>query len=478
MKVEKTQTLLSLIRKGEPLTIGQQINLAFQLSLPAILAQLSTIVMEYIDASMVGHLGANQAASIGLISTSTWLFGGLCATISSGFSVQVAHFIGADDSANARRVLRQSITAVSVFCIVMAIVGLSISKGLPVWLGGTKEITGDATSYFLIFTLTLPAIGLNYLAGSMLRCSGNMKIPSLLNVLMCLLDVVFNALFIFPSQDYQIFGFSLHLPGAHLGVTGAALGTALAELITAILMMSYLVFRSNELKLTIDKGSFALKIDCLKRALHIGLPMACEHLIMCGAQIVSTIIVAPLGVLSIAANTFAITAESLCYMPGFGISDAATTLVGQSVGAKRIKLGKHFAHITIVMGMAVMTLMGVIMYITAPLMMAIMTPNIEIQNLGVMALRIEAFAEPMFAASIVTYGVFVGAGDTLIPSIMNLGSMWAIRLTLAAMLAPIWGLKGVWIAMCTELCFRGIIFLLKLNFSKFGYFSHKLSKAK
>ena len=112
--------------------------------------------------------------------------------------------------------------------------------------------------------------------------------------------------------------------------------------------------------------------------------------------------------------------------------------------------------------MVVMGVMGVVMYVAAPWMMGLMTPDAEVLSLGVMALRIEAFAEPMFAASIVGYGVFVGAGDTLIPSAMNLGSIWAVRLTLAAWLAPMMGLQGVWIAMCIELCFRGSIFLFRL----------------
>ena len=149
-------------------------------------------------------------------------------------------------------------------------------------------------------------------------------------------------------------------------------------------------------------------------------------------------------------------------MPGYGIADAATTLIGQSLGAGRKKLTKSFAYITVFMGMAVMGIMGVAMYIFAPQIIGIMTPVEEIRELGVMALRIEAFAEPMFAAAIVAYGVFVGAANTLVPCLMNFFSIWAVRLSLAALLAPSMGLKGVWIAMCVELCFRGSIFLLRL----------------
>ncbi len=183
---------------------------------------------------------------------------------------------------------------------------------------------------------------------------------------------------------------------------------------------------------------------------------------MSTGQVIITAIVAPLGSVAIAANAFAITAESLCYMPGYGVSDAATTLVGQSVGARRRELAKRFAYITVGLGMAIMTVMGALMYVFAPEMMRLMSPVVEVVKQGAEVLRIEAFAEPLFAASIVCYGVMVGAGDTLRPCIMNLTSMWAVRLTLAALLAPQYGLRGVWIAMCAELCFRGSIFLIRL----------------
>jgi Na+-driven multidrug efflux pump len=114
------------------------------------------------------------------------------------------------------------------------------------------------------------------------------------------------------------------------------------------------------------------------------------------------------------------------------------------------------------LGITVMTVMGVLMGIFAPELMAIMSPVEEIIEQGAAALRIEAWAEPMFAASIVANGVFIGAADTIIPAIMSLTSMWAVRLTLAAALAPKFGLKGVWTAMAIELTFRGLIFLVRL----------------
>lgn len=461
-QTEKAEALLALIREGKSLTFGQQLKLTAQLSIPSIVAQLSSIVMQYIDASMVGSLGADASASIGLVSTTTWLFGGLCMAATAGFSVQVAHRIGANDFTEARAVLRQGLVAIGLFGLTLALIGVSISGFLPGWLGGDEVIRRDASLYFFIYALFLPVLQMNFLAGSMLRCSGNMHMPSLAGVLMCVLDVIFNFFLIFPSRDIRLGSFTLFMPGAGLGVEGAALGTVLAETIAAGLLLWFLLTRSPQLQLTKEHGRFRPTAATLRKALHIGLPMGIEHAVICGAQIMTTVIVAPLGIFAIAANSFAITAESLCYMPGYGIADAATTLVGQSMGAGRRDLTRRFAYITVFMGMLIMGLMGVIMYVAAPQIIGVMTPVDEIRELGVMALRIEAFAEPMFAAAIVAYGVFVGAASTLIPCLMNFFSIWAVRLSLAALLAPTLGLKGVWIAMCVELCFRGVIFLIRL----------------
>ena len=453
---------ISLIRSQAPLTFGQQLKLTAQLSWTAMMAQLSSIMMQYIDAAMVGRLGADNSASVGLVSTSLWLFWGICSAVTTGFSVQVAHSIGASEQARARRILRQAITSCLMFSIVISAVGAAIAFPLPRWLGGTEEVCHEATVYFLTFVLSLPLLTLNYLGGGMLRCAGNMKVPGGLNVMMCVLDVVFNFFLIFPTRPIELSGTIITVPGAGLGVFGAALGTVSAEIITAGAMMWYLCFRQPDMAISRERGSFRPTGDVIRKALKVSAPMTLEHAVICGAQIAVTVIVAPLGVMAIAANAFAVTAESICYMPGYGIGDAATTLVGQSYGAKRLDLARRFGYITVGAGMTIMTLMGIILYICAPWVMELMSPVEGIVTLGAESLRIEAFAEPMFAASIVAYGVMVGVGDTVIPACMNFGSIWLVRLPLAALFAPTMGLQGVWLAMCLELTFRGLIFLWRL----------------
>lgn len=428
---------------------SEKLRLVVLLSIPAMLAQLSTIVMQYIDAMMVGSLGAEASASIGLVSTTTWLFGGLCGSVGTGFSVIVAQFIGAKENGKARDVLRQSIFCCLCFSLIVSAFCVSIHNVLPVWLGGAEGVTQLAASYFLVWSLTLPVMQMMYLSNSMLRCSGNMKVPSLMGVVMCALDVVFNCILI-----------------PRYGVVGAALATSFAGIATAVTSMAYLVTRSPELSLIGHSLHFLPRGKDFVRAMKISLPMGVEHIVFCGAQIVSTIIVAPLGTVAIAANAFGIIVESLCYMPGYGIGDAATTLIGQSIGAKRKDLVRSFSALTVTAGVIVMSLLGVVMYVFAPELMVIMTPDLAVRTESVTALRIEAFAEPMYAASIVVYGVFVGAGDTLIPCIMNLASIWLVRIPLAALLAATYGLPGVWFAMAAELTFRGTIFLTRLILSK------------
>lgn len=197
----------------------------------------------------------------------------------------------------------------------------------------------------------------------------------------------------------------------------------------------------------------------LRAAVILGIPMMLEQVVMGGAYVAFTRIVSPLGTVALAANSFAITAESLCYMPGIGVSTAAQTLVGQSVGAKRSRLAQQFGYASAGLGMAVMLIMGIIMYACAPLMMAMLSADAAVIAAGTEILRIEAWAEPLFAAGIIVTSIFRGAGETRMPTILNLVAMWGIRIPLAIYLAADYGLPGVWTAMCVELCARGLLSL-------------------
>lgn len=444
---KKTEYLMESIRSGRTMARSEKLNLIVGLSIPSMLAQISTVLMFFIDASMVGHLGAEASASIGLIESTTWLVGSLLSAAATGFSVQVAHFIGANDFVKARQVFRHALICGLAFSVFLSLIGVGIHSHLPYWLGGGADIASASSGYFLIYSLVLPFVYLYHTSEMMLKSAGNMHTPSVMAILVCICDVIFNYIFIYICE---------------FGVVGAAMGTALAYICISLPNLYLSACKNRMLNLRQDHVRFHWIKEYVQRACKISIPIAIQNILMSGAQIVSTMIVAPLGNIAIAAHSFAITAESLCYMPGYGIGDAATTLVGQTHGAGRIDLCRNFAYMTVGLGMLVMALMGVIMYVFAPEMIGVLSPVEAIRQLGTTCLRIEAFAEPFFAASIVTYCVCVGAGDTFKPAAINLGTMWLVRLTLAYALSKSYGLEGVWIAMATELTFRGVLFLIRL----------------
>ena len=206
----------------------EQLSKVWKLSIPAILTQIATIVMQYIDSAMVGKLGEDASASIGLVATTTWLFSGLLTAASMGFAVQIAHSFGADDIPGGRKILRHGLIFSLIFSILIMVIGIFIAKPLPIWLGAEEKIWKDASIYFLVFSITIPFQQLTSLTACSLQCSGDMVIPSVLNAVMCILDVIFNAILI---PKYQ--------------VLGAAIGTALAVFVTSVIMFYLCCFKIN-----------------------------------------------------------------------------------------------------------------------------------------------------------------------------------------------------------------------------------------
>lgn len=430
-------------------TLAPQLRLVWQLSLPAILTQITTIAMQYIDSAMVGALGADASAAIGLVASSTWLFGGVTTAVSAGFSVQVAHRIGAGEDTEARTVVRHGLAAALTLAALLALLGLGICRQLPCWLGGGAEICADASAYFLTFSLMLPFSQLNSLTAGFLQCAGDMVTPSVLNAVMCGLDVVCNALLI-----------------PRFGVFGAGMGTALACALVSLAMGWCCCVRNAQLRLRRGEAH-AFRPEILKKAFRIGAPVAVQEIAMNGAMVASTMILAPLGAAAIAANSFAVTAESLCYMPGYGVGSAATTLVGRSVGAGDAAQARRYGNICTALGGALMGCTGLLMMIFCPFVFRLLTPVAEVRTLAAQALRIGLLAEPLFGVSIAAAGALRGAGDTLVPSLLNLGSIWIVRLGLSLLLVGKLGLRGMWIAMAIELCVRGALMLWRQKTSKF-----------
>lgn len=297
---------LELLTSGAPISTRQQIGLALRLSWPAIMAQLATIVMQFIDAAMVGRLGAAQSASVGLMASATWLFNGLAMAAAIGFSVLTAQHVGGGRLEEARNIMKQAIVLTLLFSSVLAVLAAFLSSPLPRLLRAEQEIWQDASAYLLVYGLFLPARQLDNVTVGQLQATGNMRTPGFCMVLMCALDVVFNALLIFPTGMIRLGGFAL--PGAGMGTAGAALGTGLAELTVGLYLTYFILRRSPILRLR-QGERLRLNKQQLLGVLRVSAPVAAEKMILSIAQIISTAIVAPLSTIAIAAHSFAVTAE-------------------------------------------------------------------------------------------------------------------------------------------------------------------------
>lgn len=432
-------------------------RLVISLSVPAILEQLVMTLMSYIDTAMVGSLGYQATAAIGVVASTIWLLNGIVSAVAIGFSVQVAQYLGAGREKDSRDVLCQSILFNLIFGAAFALLAILLGQVLPGLLGAEPAIRPYAKEYFCVVAGFLPFSLASALYSSIFRCSGNVVIPSVMNVGMCLLDMLFNFFLIYPTR--QIGGLTVW--GAGLGVRGAALGTGLAQACVGLVLLLLLVRRRGPLRLQ-GQERWRFTRACMHNAFVLATPAALERMTLCLAQIVMTSVVAGMGSVSVAANYVAVQTESICYLPAYGIAAAATALVGQSIGAGRPDMAKRFAYGTTALGFGLVSVTAVVLFAGAPALTRLLTPEAEVIALSTRVLRIVAFSEPLFAISIVAIGALRGAGDGKGPFWINSFSMWGLRVLPVLLLTRAYGVVGVWATMSAELILRGVFFLIRL----------------
>ena len=449
-------------------SLRARLSVVARMSLPATVAECAAMVMTCIDAAMIGRLGTADAAAVGLVATTAWLFGGICWAAVVGFSVPIAHAVGGGRDAEARAVLRQGVALLLAASLALAVAGAAVAPWLPGWLGGRGETARLAGRYFALCMAGVPFLQLTALFSAALQARGDMRTPGALGAQSCALDVLFNLLLIFPTRDWALpFGATLHLPGAGLGIAGAALGTALAQAVTALRLGRALLRRDPVLALRPGEP-WRLSRRVVARAAALSAPVAFENVATNAAGVAVTAVVAPLGDVALAAHSFALTAESFCYMPSIGLRAAAQTMVGQALGAARRTLARSFAFLAAACGAAALAVGGALLWLAAPLLMGLFTRDPAILGAGAAALRTVAAAEPFFGIAIVAGGALRGAGDTFVPGLLNALGMWCVRVPLAALLAGRWGLRGVWTAIAAELVVRGGLFAARLRSSRWS----------
>lgn len=431
----------------------------WMLAWPVILDQSFQTMVQYVDSAMVGSLGAVATAAVAANSSTIWLVNGMMYAFGAAFAVLAARQIGAGQKESVHHTVRQSLLAIIGLSILVTTVMRSIAPRLPIWIGVEEQVAPIAGNYMGYIAMAYPFMILFMFMANLIRSSGDTRTPLISNIITNITNIIGNFLLIFPSREITVFGIDFTMVGAGLGVEGAAIATAGATVLSALILFGVLIFKDSPLKTPFKGVSWRVDWVVMRQVFRLGTPLALERATLSIGQIVLTILVTRIGTVSLAAHHLAITAESITYMPVSGFSMAATTLVAQSLGAQKQDMALDFAKRCLRWGIMLMTGTGFLMFIFSKELMGFFTPDIAVINLGSKVLRIEAFAQPFFAMSIVIGGILRGGGDTKWPFINSLIGMWLVRLGPAAILILGFGigLEAAWGCMVADLVVRGLL---------------------
>ena len=436
--------------------------LIFTLAWPTVMEQALQTVVVYVDTAMVGRLGAQASAAVGLTISMNWLINGPIFALGIGVLAFVARNNGAKRYDDLKVAAVQGIYLALFIGAFFSIVSIAISPVLPSWLGGAKEIQKDATAYFAIVGGAAIFRAIDIVLACTIRGTGNTKTPMKINALMNVCNIVLNYFLIYESRPMSIGSFHFIMPGADFGVAGAAMGTAVANMIGGLLMLRIL-FKSPLLS---PKGiSKRINGKVMYQCIRVGVPLALQRTAIFMGHVVFTSLVAGLGTITLAAHSIALTAEEMFYIPGFGMQDAGATLIGNAMGEGDEKKMDKLARLLIVVTVTIMTVTGLLLFLFPDVVMKIFTKDPEVIRQGVVVLRIVAISEPIYGALIIMEGIFNGVGNTKTTFIVGVSTMWGVRILFTFLCIVVFHLKlpAVWGCMVAENVIKafvlGILFI-------------------
>jgi putative MATE family efflux protein len=413
--------------------------------------QMLSMMVGIVDTFLVGHLGAAPLAAVGLanqwVFVATMLFG----AIATGATALIARFVGAREPEQANEVLRQSMLLGIFIGILSTVLGMVLAQPAVSLLGAQGEVIGLGTSYLWTTSSVFFFSTLMFIGNASLRGAGDTRTPLYVMLVVNVLNIV---------VAWIAINGPLGLP--QLGVVGSALGAVAGRLVGGLLVIALLLRGRSGIQFRL-KG-FRPHLDLIQRILRVGLPTGLEQLLFRGGQMVFARILAELGTVSFAANQVAINGWSLSFMPGFGFALAATTLVGQSLGAEDPEGAQQRGYTAFRLGALLMSVVGLAFLLFPAQIVGFFTNDPEIIALGTMPLRMVGLIQPLLASNMVFAGGLRGAGDTRFPMVATGASIWLIRLPLAYLFTFRfgWGLVGAWSALALDLSVRG-----SLNFLRF-----------
>ncbi len=401
------------------------IAVIWALAWPTMLEHAMQTAVQYIDTAMVGSLGTAATAAVGSTSTVNWLISSSISAMSIGFLAFIAKARGAGEENKARRAVGQSVLAVLVFGTFFTVLTLSLSGMVPVWMQVDENIREVASQYFFIVYLPMLPRTASIIFGTVLRASGDTKTPMKIGVIMNITNVVLNFLLIYETRVLKIFSVEFTMPGAGLGVIGAAIASAIAFTIGGI-MITAILWRHPQLS---PKGQkITPDAEILKPCLKVAFPNMLQRFGTSLGFVAFASMINSLGEASTAAHTIANTVESAFYIPGFGMQTAAATLNGNAYGARDKQRMHDLANMFIPIEIALMIISGASLFALAPSLMDIFSDSPEVIALGSTVLRMVAVSEPFYGFSIIIEGMMQGVGRTREPFVYNIMGMWGIRI--------------------------------------------------
>jgi MATE family multidrug resistance protein len=454
------------------------------LALPAVGEQMLNMLVGLADTFMVGHLGASAVAAVGLSNQAVMLVTTFFAAVATGVTALVARHIGARETGSAEGILGQGYLLGAALGLLGTVLSLALAVPIMIALRAPADVVIPGANYLSIVSTTFLLAAWMFIGNAALRGSGDTRSPMLVMLVVNVVNIAVAYLFIYGPGPFP-----------QLGVEGSALGAAAGRgvgglLVTGLLLRGRAIRRRSTSAVAeeqgaesaLESGSAAAGVDKLRlrprllrpdviplrRILNIGLPAGAEQLMMRLGMITYATTVAALGTAAFAAHQIALQAESLSYMPGFGFAVAATTLVGQGLGAGDPGRARADTYQAYRLALVLMSFMGLIFFFFPEQIMSIFIEDPAVIRLGVWPLRLVAFSQPMLATMMVFAGALRGAGDTRATLGITAAGLWLVRVPLAFLLTPTLGLVGAWIAMGIDLNLRGLGMFLRFRSGKWA----------
>ena len=427
-----------MIKREQKLNMAM-IGTIMTLAWPTMLEQAMQTAVQYIDTAMVGSLGTYATAAVGATSTVSWLIGSSTAALGIGFLSYIARSIGAGEEEKASRASAQAVLVTLVTGLFFTGLCLGFSQQIPVWMQVDPAIAPLAAQYFFILYAPMLPRTASTIFGMVLRAAGDTKSPMKIGLIVNLMNVVLNFLLIFPTRTV----WGMTVPGAGLGVIGAALASAVAFTFGGI-AIAVVLWRHPKIS---PKGrKIKPDMEILRPCLKVALPNMLQRFGTSLGYVAFASMVNSLGEVATAAHTIANTVESAFYIPGYGMQTAAATLVGNAYGAKDEKRMKEISSMFLPIEVFLMVISGGALFVFAPMLMGIFSDSPEVISLGSTVLRMVALSEPFYGVSIIVEGMMQGVGKTKAPFIFNIIGMWGVRIvgTYACTQMMGFGLVAAW----------------------------------